>query len=100
MTSINNKDLIKIIEEVVENNKELAEIVFDIVVKINNLPSKAKASIAQLINYNPESSLVSPLLQGQISRYVKMVCKEIGIELEKANDDIGGLAYFNEFIKN
>lgn len=100
MELITNDELTKIVEDTVENEKELIKTVFDIVVKIKNLPNGTKTTIAKLINYNPEISLVSPLTQGKINYYVKEVCKKINIKLEQHNKSFSGIAYFYEFTKN
>ena len=100
MELITNDELTKIIENTVENEKELIKTIFDIVVKIIDLPNGTNTTIAKLINYNPENSFVSPLIQGKINYYVKEVCKKINIKLEQHNKSFGGIAYFYEFTKN
>ena len=88
----------KIVNQIVEDeDKGLIDVIFDITSKINNLPSKTKTNIAKLIDYKPEESFINPLRQGKIARYVSLVCKEININLEQNKNNIGGLAYFNEF---
>lgn len=100
MININNELLTKIIEKHLENDKELVNIVLDIVNKINNLPFGTETSIAQLIDYNPEISFTEPLTQGKVSYCVQKVCNEINISLEKSDKIIGGLAYYYSFTKN
>jgi len=99
MKCITNEELIKTIEEVVENNNELTNLIFDIILKIKDLPSGTKTTLAKLIDYKPEESFISPLTQGKVRYCVKEVCKKIEIKLEEERDSIGGLAYFDEFIK-
>ena len=101
MISKTKKEILKLVADVTENNNELTNVVFDIVNKINDLPNKTITSIAKLIDYKPEESLVEPLMQGKVSRYVRLVCEKIGIRLEAPDYDkkFGGLAYFNEFTK-
>ena len=95
--SITDEQLLKIVEDISENDKEITTNVFTIVNKIKLLSKGTTTSIAKLIDYKPESSYVSPLTQGKISRYVREVCKRIKINLEQAESTFGGLAYFNEF---
>lgn len=104
MKKINNEELTKIIESILANeDKELAETIFEIVTKINELRRWKKASIAKLINYdpknNPNTKLVDPLTQGKVNRYVNQVCEKIGIKIKKVDDSVRGLAYFTEFKK-
>ena len=89
--SITNEELKKVVEEVIQNDKELSDIVFDITLRIKELATGTKTSIAKLI--------VEPLTQGKVFRYVKEVCKRIEIKLEEKRDSFGGLAYFYEFTK-
>ena len=44
-----------------KNDKELVNLIFNIIIKIKDLPAETKTSIANLIDYKPEVSLVSPL---------------------------------------
>jgi len=91
------------IKEVVKNhieieNQELINLVFDIVVKINNLKKKKVTSIAELIGYNPNVAYVEPLKQGEVSYIVNKVCKELNIKLEH-DKSLGGLSYMQKFVK-
>ena len=97
--SITNEELKKVVEEVIDNDKELSNIVFDITLRIKELATGTKTSIAKLIGYNPREAFVEPLTQGKVSCYVKEVCKRIEIKLEEKRDSFGGLAYFYEFTK-
>lgn len=93
-------NLKRIIENfVTSDDKDLVSIVENIVNKIDNLPSGTKTTIEKLIDYNPQKSFVDPLTQGIVYNYVKVVCKELNIQLEQHNDDFGGLAYFYAFTK-
>lgn len=76
----------KLVTEVTENDNNLRDIVFDIVVKIIDLPDKTTTSIAKLIDYKPEVFFVEPLMQGKVNRYVRLVCKKIEIHLETLDD--------------
>lgn len=78
-----------------EDNK----VVNTIINKIMELPFDTETTIAELINYDPKISPVSPLTQGIISRSVFTKCVAKGIKLEENTDVIGGLAYFVEFKK-
>lgn len=109
MKQISNEELTNIFKEVideyskrigenVEVDKEMRDVVFDIVIKINNLPKKIWTSIAQIVNYNPEVSFVSPMDQGRVSNFVDRLCKKIGIQLIY-DDSFGGLAYMHKFKK-
>jgi len=95
-----DEELKKIIEEVIGNNDPYWNtIVYDIVKKIIDLPNGTITSIADLVNYNPKEKFIEPLQQGQISSFVKNTCKKINIQLERTDDNIGGLAYYNQFKK-
>lgn len=90
----------KIVENVAgEDVNNIGGQVFNIVMKIQNLPKGTKTTIAQLIDYDPKTNFVEPMTQGKVSYYVNEVCKKIEIYLEPNKDKIGGLAYFNEFTK-
>ena len=56
--------------------------VYDIMKKTIDLPNEITATIADLINYNPNETFVEPLTQGQIRILVKDTCKKLNIELE------------------
>lgn len=100
MASLTKEELLKLVTEIVENDNNLRDIVFDVVVKIIDLPDKTTTSIAKLIDYKPEVFFVEPLMQGKVNRYVRLVCKKIEIHLETpADKKIDGLLYFNEFTK-
>lgn len=73
--------------------------VYDIVLKINNLKQGTTTSIANLIDYKPEISFVEPIIQGKVGICIDHVCKRMNINLEVKKNEIGGLAYFNEFTK-
>jgi hypothetical protein len=78
---------------------DLNTLIYDIVIKIIDLPLKTDASIADLINYNPQETNIEPLKQGQIYNLVINVCKTININLINVDDSIGGLAYYSKFKK-
>ena len=98
MKCVTNEELTKTIKEVVDN-KDLSDLVLNIILKIKDLPSGTKTTLAKLIDYKPEKSFISPLIQGKVRYCVEEVCKQIEIKLEKERDSIGGLAYFDEFTK-
>lgn len=98
---IDDKNLKKIIEEVIGNNDLcLNTTVYDIVKKIIDLPSGTTTTVAELIKYDPKEKFVDPIKQGKINYFVKEVCKKIDIKLEKNDDSFGGLAYHYKFKKN
>ena len=91
-------DLKSIIENFIEKeDKNLVDIILEIVTKIKNLPNNTKTTISKLIDFKPEKTVINPLKQGKIFRYVRLVCKEININLEQLNKNYGGLAYNFEF---
>ncbi len=92
-------EITQTIKDIVGEDKELISVVSDIVVKIKDLKKGTKTSIAKLIDYNPQISLVEPLIQGKVSYYVNQVCKKLEIKLVDKDKSIGGLAYFVEFKK-
>lgn len=98
MKIIDNEELKKIVNEIVEN-KEYVELVFDIVVKIIKLRKGKKVTIAKLIGYNSKEDIVDPLKQGTVFHNVKEVCKQLNIKLERVDNSFGGLAYFSGFKK-
>ena len=79
--------------------QDLFNTVYDIVLKINNLKQGTTTSIANLIDYKPEISFVEPIIQGKVGICIDHVCKRMNINLEVKKNEIGGLAYFNEFTK-
>ena len=84
MKKINSDELKKIVENSLrESDKELSDIICDVVLKIVDLKEGKKTSIAELINYDSNTSLVDPLTQGTVGSYVDYVCSKIGI---KANE--------------
>ena len=94
-----NEQIKETIKNYVETeNQELTNLVFDIVVKINDLKKKKTTSIAELIGYNPNVAYVEPLKQGEVSYIVNKICKELNIKLEY-DKSLGGLAYMQKFIK-
>lgn len=100
MNKYTDKEIKKIIEEVVGNNDMiLNNNIYDIVKKIINMPFEKDFTVAKLINYDPHKAFVEPLTQGQIINFVKSVCEKINIKLEETNRIIGGLAYYNSFKK-
>ena len=100
MENFNSDELKKIVENSLrEADKELSDIIYDVVLKIVDLKEGKKTSIAELINYDSNTSLVDPLTQGTVSSYVDYVCSKIGIKLERKDRSFGGLAYFNKFVK-
>lgn len=102
-----DKNIKTIIDEVIRDNAEnidnediyLNTIVYDIVKKIIDLPYENVTTIANLINYNPSEKFIEPIMQGRISFLVDKTCEKLNIELEHNRDKIGGLAYYNEFVK-
>ena len=89
-----------VIEKIMSNeDKNLVDIVLNIVNKINNLPAGTKTTIAEIINYDAQKAFIEPLTQGKIYNFVKAVCKELNIKLEQHRDGFGGLAYFYAFTK-
>ena len=93
-------DLKNIIEKIVpEEDKSLIDNILEVVTKITTMPNGTKTNIAKLIDYNPQNGIVGPLTQGKVSYYVRTVCKEINIKLEESCNEIGGLAFFDEFTK-
>lgn len=96
---IDNKELKKIIENVVENADELKEVVFDIVVKIDNLANNKETNIADLINYDPHKNFVEPLTQGKIHNWAFEICKRTNIPLVDTESTLGGLAFYYNFKK-
>lgn len=93
------KEILMVVKETLEDDKDLVDVVTDIVIKIKELKKGATTSIAELIDYNKELKSVSPLTQGKVSFYVKQVCEKMGIKIESSKDSIGGLAYFDKFKK-
>ena len=75
------------------------KVVNNIVNRIGELPYNIETTIAELINYNPENSFISPLTQGIISNAVKEKCRNNSIILEENKDSLGGLAYYIKFRK-
>lgn len=75
------------------------ELINNIVNRINEIPYNTEITIAQLIDYKPETGFVTPLTQGIIKNAVLKKCETKGIKLEENNDEIGGLAYFVKFKK-
>lgn len=97
---LNDENLKTIIKEIIGNNDiYLNTQVYDIVKKIIDLPDKTTTTIANLINYNPKEKFVEPLTQGKITNFVEATCEKINIELERNNDNFGGLAYYVKFRK-
>lgn len=96
---INNNNLREIIEEMVENADDLKEVIFDIVVKIDNLAYNKETKIADLINYDPRKNFVEPLTQGMIYNWVFKICNRLGISLENSESSLGGLAFKYNFKK-
>ncbi len=95
MWKMNSQELTKIIDEVVpDDDKNLVELIFTLVTKIDSMHSGEKISIAKLIDYNPRQSYVEPLTQGKVNYYLRRVCERIGIQLVDTDDDIGGMAYY------
>lgn len=98
------KDIIKNIvnedENIDANSKQYCnEIIFKIIKEIIDLPDEKETTIAELINYNPENEFVEPLMQGQISYFVKKICNNININYTRTDDSIGGLAFYVKFKK-
>lgn len=107
MKEFNKNDLSQIFDEVITEYQErirenvvvdekTKETVFDIVIKISKLKNNSTTTIAKLIDYNPENSVVNPLEQGTIASYVKLLCKKLDIQLIPDNS-IGGLAFNNKY---
>ena len=65
--------------------------------KIKEFPLNVETTIAELINYNPETNMVEPLTQGKIYKELYRVCYQMGMDLEQTYDGFGGLAYFYTF---
>lgn len=96
----NNILINELINKVIANeDANLRTTLMNIVSKIIVLKDGTRTTIAKLIDYDPKVSFVEPLIQGKIKVYVDEICKEIGIKLERSNASVGGLAYFNEFVK-
>lgn len=88
-------------DDYIDNNKKqyFNEIIFEIIKKIIDLPNEKETTIAELINYNPENKFVEPLVQGQISYFVKTICDSININYTQTDHSIGGLAFYVKFKK-
>lgn len=107
MVMITDETLKMIIDEVIKDNAEIIDnndihlntSLYNIIKKIIDLPSETTTTIADLINYNSNETFVEPLMQGQIRRLVKEICKKLNIELEENRDSFGGLAYYVQFKK-
>ena len=97
---IDLENLKNIINEIMENeNQDLKDLVSNIVIAIDKLPTEEITTIAKLIGYNPENSIVDPLTQGKVFSCVRRVCKTLNIMIEKTYDGFGGLAYNYDFKK-
>lgn len=96
---LDKKKLEKIVEEVVENDDNLKQIVFDIVVKIHNMEYNKTTRIADLINYDRHKNFVEPLTQGKINYMVSKACEKMDISLQPVESGFGGLAFFYNFEK-
>lgn len=95
--SVSDDELKEAVNTVLNNreNKDetLFEEVFNIVKKIVLLPKRKVFTVAKLINYNPETTVVNPLRQGTVLNCVKKTCSMIKIELVEASKGFTGLAY-------
>ena len=97
---INLENLKNTINEIMENeNQDLKDLVSNIVVLIDNLPTEEITTIAKLIGYNPEKTIVDPLTQGNVYYCVLQVCKSLNIIIDETYDGFGGLAYNYDFKK-
>lgn len=96
---INNENLKKVIENIIGDDDKLRGLIFDIVVKIDNLGNNKEINIADLINYDPRKNFIEPLTQGKIHSLVFDICKRMNITLVEIGDGLGGLAFYYHFKK-
>lgn len=93
----NISENIEVIDD--DNDEKLEEYSKQIFYLIKTMPYNTKTTIAELINYNPDKTSVSPLMQGKISNNVELLCKENKIVIDYDENYIGGLAFYYPFVK-
>ena len=93
-----NNEILEIINSnLKDSDKHLTNKISEIVNVILNAPLNTETSIAELINYNPETEMIDPLSQGIIKNTVEKVCNKYGIEFGECENGFSGLAFYNKF---
>ena len=87
--------------ESVLDDSEIRNIVINAMQLIDSIACNSETSIAELIHYNPENKNLDPMTQGFIVNIIKDLCNhyKFQIQLEFNHDMIGGLMFFQKFIK-
>jgi len=94
-----NNEILEVINNTLrEDDKHLANKIYEIANKVLNAPLDTELTIAEVINYNPEIEMIDPLSQGLIKSCIEKVCDKKGLELVRKDDSFGGLAFYNKFI--
>lgn len=93
-----NNEILEVINNTLrEDDKHLANKIYEIANKVLNAPLDTELTIAEVINYNPEVEIIDPLSQGLIKSCIEKICNKTGLKLVRTDDSFGGLAFFSKF---
>lgn len=93
-----NNEILEVINNTLrEDDKDLANKIYEISNKVLNAPLDTELTIAEIINYNPEVEMIDSLSQGLIKSCIEKICDKKGLELVRTDDSFGGLSLYSKF---
>lgn len=88
-----NEKLTELINKTFGEDEEFGKLIFDIVLKVKELPTGTVTTIAELINYDAKNNFVEPVKQFKVLNSVINISNLMKMNIVKPDKSLGGLGY-------